>query len=401
MSIWNWSAFDHLRLADDRIDFAGPESPSEPAMGLDDWLARHRDGEIPPDAKAPPEPVPDTDPFDFDPWVEAWLREIIGRGAEAAPSPAPGRTPVAPDIPDTPETVAAEPAAPAFAPEDFTGRGQTIVIIDDGYSPFYDQSSTIGAYDFSGLNDANASIRTLSSHGSWVAQTATDVAEGAEIIHLKVFRDDGGSASLFDIEEALGWVVEFGADYGVSVVNLSLGFGNATDPSLTMLSNEFAALASQGIFSVVAAGNGGEEYAEGVNVLAADPNTIAVSASDGAGTLAGFSQADAELTDIVADGVDQEIETRSGATTSVSGTSFAAPVVSGTAARLQEAALTLYGEPLTDNEFLEILRASGDPVTDPDAIPGSEPGAGMVEADADAALAYLLANADDYGTLLV
>ncbi|MEO1456475.1 MAG: S8/S53 family peptidase [Pseudomonadota bacterium] len=289
----------------------------------------------------------------------------------------------------------AEPAPPvaeptAFTADDFMGAGQTIVVIDDGLSPFYDQSSTVFSYDFAGFNDPDASVDTVNSHGSWVAQTALGVAGEADIIHLKVFPDSGAGASLNDIDQALDWVIQNGEEYNVTAVNLSLGFGNTTDPAVTGLSEELAILDDMGIYTVVAAGNDGDVYEEGVNILAADPNAIAVSATDSGNEFASFSQRDAELTDIAAIGVGVPVETVGGATGSVNGTSFAAPYVSGTAARLQEASETINGERLTDEEFLEILRNSGtDVVGAPDAD-------GYVVADADAAVEYFIANAEDY-----
>jgi len=284
--------------------------------------------------------------------------------------------------------------APAgFSADDFTGAGQTIIVIDDGYSNFYDQSSTVYEYDFSGVfNDPSARTAGRDSHGSWVAETALAEAEGADIIHLKVFEDGADSASLFDIEEALDFVIGISGSVDIAAVNLSLGYGNATDETLTMLSDEFAEIDALGIFSVVAAGNDGESYSDGVNVLAADPNVIGVSATNDDGAFADFSQTSATLTDIAADGEDVTVDPRIGSDISVSGTSFAAPTVSGIAARLQEASQEVNGERLDDDEFLQILRVSGA------AVEGTGPDApdGWRIADGDAAVEYFLANAELY-----
>jgi hypothetical protein len=284
-----------------------------------------------------------------------------------------------------------EPAAPASPPR-ATGAGEVIVVIDTGFSPFYDQSRRIGGYDFSGANDRWAGERTLFSHGSWVGQTATDLAPDARVVHLKVFPDGGGWASGADIEEALAWCVRATARHDIAAVNLSLGAGNATRETLTQLSDEFAALAERGVFSVVAAGNDRAAHPRGgVSVIAADPNAIAVSAVGAGGRYAGFSQRSAALTDIAAPGVAVPVETLAGDRLLVSGTSFAAPYVSGCAARLQEAAETLYGDGarLTEDAFLDILRESGQRVRG-----GRGPGAAI--ADADAAVAWLADHRADY-----
>ena len=79
----------------------------------------------------------------------------------------------------------------------------------------------------------------------------------------------------------------------------------------------------------------------------------------------------------------------------VSGTRFAAPGISGVAARLQQAALTTIGETLTEEEFLEILRVSGEPVAD------AKDADGYRVANPDAAVDYVLADAENHGDPLM
>lgn len=219
-----------------------------------------------------------------------------------------------------------------------------------------------------------------------------DTATGVEIVHLKVFDDAGQSASLFDIEQALRFTIDLAATTQIAAVNLSLGSGNATDDTWTRLSNEFATLDSFDIVTTVAAGNSGAQYEDGVNTLAANDHVIAVSAVDETGAFADFSQTSEDLTDIAALGVDVEVETETGQSFEVSGTSFAAPEIAAISALLQEASLDLNDELLSDEEILEILQASGAPVTgeeDSDAP-------GYVVADADAAIDYFVTNAEVY-----
>jgi subtilisin family serine protease len=158
----------------------------------------------------------------------------------------------------------------------------------------------------------------------------------------------------------------------VVAVNLSLGGGHAGAPTLSRLSDEFAALDALGILSIVAAGNGGLDEGPGVSVLASDPSVIGVSAVDGRGAFAGFSQRHPELTDIAAPGTGITIETLDGVLLSLVGTSFAAPLVAGAVAVVQEAAQAVTGARLPPDEVLGILRESGEPVagTGPDAPPG-------------------------------
>jgi hypothetical protein len=272
----------------------------------------------------------------------------------------------------------------------FTGKGKAVVVIDDGFSWRYDQKATVYAFDFSGRNDPVASGWSLNSHGSWVAQTALKAAPGINVIHLKVFPDGGGGASIFDIEEALQWVVRNAKAWDVAAVNLSLGFGNTARDTRTILSDEFAALDRIGVVSVVAAGNAHNPRAHGVNVLAADPSVVAVSATDSLDRFASFSQRHPGQTDIAALGVGVGVQTIDGLRGFVSGTSFAAPYVSGAVAVLQEASEVVLGRSLSRGEVTHILQASGD------AVRGAPKAPGYKVADVDAAVDYFLANAASF-----
>ncbi|MEO0957487.1 MAG: S8 family serine peptidase [Pseudomonadota bacterium] len=300
----------------------------------------------------------------------------------AGQPPAPYRAPGA-LVADGPNIATANGPSPATI-RSYDGEGQVIVVIDDGTSPFYDQSNTIWSYDFSGSNDRDASVETVNSHGSWVAQAALAEASAAGIIHLKVFPDNGDGASTRDIEEALRFSETLAGVFDIAAVNLSLGFGNARQTTLTSLSDEFARLDDLGVISIAAAGNDGQRYADGVNVIAADPNVVSVAAVDQNGNLAGFSQTSDTLVDVAATGVGVRVETTSGAFGFVNGTSFAAPEVSGIAARLSQASQELLGETLTNEELIAILNATGTEVGGAD-VP-------YLEAQGDAAVAHFLSN---------
>lgn len=289
--------------------------------------------------------------------------------------------------------VAPGPASPgpgADLPTTYDGEGTAVIVVDDGYSTAYDQSRTVFTLDLSGPGDADAEAASWRSHGSWVADIVGDVAPAADIVHLKVLPDDGGAASFRDIEDALAWSVANAARFGAVAVNLSLGEGNVTGAVETSLSDEFAALHDAGIAVTVAAGNGGRTFAEGVTSLAADPHTLAVSAVDGDGRFAPWSQRDPVLTDIAARGAGVRVETAEGWGVTLSGTSFAAPYVAGTVALLQEAATDLIGERLTPEEIVAVLQGAAAPVRD------AEPtAAGYRIADAEAALDLLAATYPD------
>ena len=110
------------------------------------------------------------------------------------------------------------------------GQGQSIVIIDTGADlnhPLFGADTNnngiadkiIYQYDFAD-NDTDASDKN--NHGSHITSIASQIAPDANLIILKVFKDDG-SGYFADLEEALQWVNTNANTYNVTSVNLSLG----------------------------------------------------------------------------------------------------------------------------------------------------------------------------------
>ena len=293
--------------------------------------------------------------------------------------------------------------APAPAPEaveepapiaaDFTGAGQVVVVIDTGWSDVYlnADETPIFDYDFNAEGGEDDDAQSSNYHGARVTQVVYNAATGVDTINLKVF-DEYGRANTADAEKALRWVVDHAADYDIVAVNLSFGGAvTRTAATSTRLSDEFAELDALGILSIAAAGNGD---ATGVKDPAADPNVIAVSGvKHDTNEISEVSQHDPVLTDIFAFGERVPLETELGGLRLVSGTSYAAPYVSGTAARVQEAATELLGRKLTSDEFVDLLQKSGEAVAGYDHADAPD---GYRVADGDAAVQYLIDHADDY-----
>ncbi|WP_037263574.1 S8 family serine peptidase [Kibdelosporangium aridum] len=147
--------------------------------------------------------------------------------------------------------------APAAWQAGHTGAGATIAVLDTGYDPEHPDLKGIvkGEKDFSGEG-----IKDIVGHGTHVASTAagrggkyTGVAKGANLLVGKVCEVSGCP---FDaILDGMQWA----ADSGAKVVNMSLGGGpgTGTDPIETAV-NRISA--EKGTLFVIAAGNYGPRY---------------------------------------------------------------------------------------------------------------------------------------------
>lgn len=202
-----------------------------------------------------------------------------------------------------------------------------------------------------------------------VAAAATDnsvgmagVAWQARILPVKVLGANG-NGTYADVAAGIVW-----ASYqGVQVINLSLGGSN---PSFTLEEAvEFAV--SRGILLVAASGNNGSE---GVLYPARYPQVVAVAATDQQNERPAFSTYGADV-DLAAPGVQVYTTALGGGHSQRSGTSFAAPHVSGLAALL----FSMPGQVTADqvraameSTALDLAEAGRDPYT----------GAGLIQVDA-------------------
>ena len=265
------------------------------------------------------------------------------------------------------------------------GSGFASVIIDTGIDlnhPFFGADANgdgvsdriVYQYDFAD-NDADASDRN--GHGSHVASiigssdsTYTGIAPNANIIALKVFKDNG-SGYFSDLEESLQWVINNASTYNIASVNLSLGDERnwSTDAGRYGIGDELAAIAAKGIITTTAAGNNFAKFgsAQGLAYPAADPNAIAVGAVWSTNDqIAGFSQRDAGLLEVFAPGIPIVGANANGGTQTLSGTSQASPHVAGVAVLAQQIAIEKLGRKLTVDEFRTLLTTTGVIINDGD-----------------------------------
>ena len=278
-------------------------------------------------------------------------------------------------------------AAPAMS---FTGRGQTVAIIDSGIA--YDHVAlgggygsgyrVVGGWDFA-ENDADPyDDGPAGFHGTHVAGVIgaagsgrAGLASGVDLVALRVF-DDAGNGYFSWVEESLKWVHERRHAFAnpITTVNLSLGseWNDATVPNWAVLEDELRQLYEDGIFVAVSAGNSFQQYGgTGLSYPAVSQYVFPVASVDAAGNLSRFSQRDSRVLAapgerIVStvpdhyfggDGIKNDWDT-------ASGTSMAAPYVAAASVLVRQAMRAAGQTIVTPSGIYEVLRDTADLVYD-------------------------------------
>jgi subtilisin family serine protease len=211
----------------------------------------------------------------------------------------------------------------------------------------------IGGYNFVNYNydpmDDNG-------HGTHVTGIITSndpysrgIANGTKIMAAKVL-DSSGSGMDSDVIAGIEWC----ANNNAQIISMSLGgdeFSGTCDSDI--LAQAVNNAANKGIPVVVAAGNGGKN---GITTPACASGAIAVGATDKNNSVVGFSSKGSEL-DIVAPGYRINSTKPNNAFGFMSGTSMAAPHVSGVIALMLEA-----NPILSLLEIREVLNQTSDSV---------------------------------------
>ncbi|OGR44044.1 MAG: hypothetical protein A2X28_04815 [Elusimicrobia bacterium GWA2_56_46] len=187
-------------------------------------------------------------------------------------------------------------------------------------------------------------------------QGVAGVAPNVKLYGVKVL-DANGSGSYSNIVAGIQWA----ADNGMQVINMSLGGGSGTPALAAVMTAAYKA----GVTIVCAAGNDSGP----VNFPAKYPEAIAVSASDSSNRIASFSSRGAEIA-FIAPGVDVYSTYKGGSYKKLSGTSMASPHVAGLAAL---AAASGAGAPAEVRAALKKAASSID-------LKPTEEGAGMINA---------------------
>ena len=268
----------------------------------------------------------------------------------AAPALAPVQDAVATFTPPQPLTPQATPvmassgAAPAAAgdPAQYTlsklrlneahnfakGSNVLVAVIDSGIDAGHPelQGTVVGSFD------ALDAAEKPHSHGTAIAGAIASrsrlmgVAPAARILAIRAFGVAGTSAEATTF--AILKSVEYATKSGARVINMS--FAGPADPAL---SRHLTAARGKGIVLIAASGNFGPKSPP--QYPAADPNVIAVSATDAEDKLFSASNRGNHIA-VSAPGVDILLPAPDSNYQMISGTSFAAAHVSGIAALILE-----------------------------------------------------------------
>jgi serine protease AprX len=188
--------------------------------------------------------------------------------------------------------------------EGVDGEGVTVAVVDTGITPVADLAGrVIGGIDFSGGDDP---YNDEFGHGTFVAGIIAGngassngaykgVAPKAKLVSVKIAGRNGAS-DITNLLAAIQWTVSFRQQYGIRVLNLSVGGTDAIQPYLLSPLNAAVEKAwDAGLVVTVSASNNGDDPGT-ISKPADDPLVITVGALDDKGTpgqgddvMAGFS----------------------------------------------------------------------------------------------------------------
>ena len=251
------------------------------------------------------------------------------------------------------------------------GAGVKVAVVDTGIDATHPDllGKVDGGYSAIAKTENPSDYKDDNGHGTHVSGTiaaikdakgVVGVAPSARLYAVKVL-DAEGSGSIADVVDGIVWVAKNRMD----IANMSLGIQSDSDAIRRAIRSARGA----GVVVVAAAGNTGGE----VSYPGALEDVITVSASDYEDKLAPFSGRGPAV-DFIAPGVDIISDKMGGGIASYSGTSMAAPHVSGLAAiAIAQGYVGLYGP---DGVMTQLKKAA---VPLP-KLSKNKQGAGMIDA---------------------
>ncbi len=269
------------------------------------------------------------------------------------------------------------------------GTGMTVAVIDTGVDynnpalggGFGPNAKVIAGYNFA-TNTADP-LATSSQHGTAVAgligssnPNDLGVAPGVKLVALRV-TDSNNTASLTSIANALQWVINNHTQYNISVVNMSLSDGGnyaqnwfAQDGGVgQQITNLIGQLGKLNIPVVSATGNSFNGQ-QGEGFTAVVSGVISVTATNTSGQLLSDAQrlgatvGNGTMTDLAAPGQGMIAPTGDNGYSSVEGTSFATPLVTGAVVLLQQIYQARFGTLPTVSQVTQWLEKGSDPIYD-------------------------------------
>jgi len=252
-----------------------------------------------------------------------------------------------------------------FWDQGFTGKGVVVAILDTGcnYHHFELKDRIIGGYNFTKDSDGDVTIfEDLNGHGTHVAgiiaASSNDigivgVAPEVSLLILKVL-DYRGSGTVDSLVKAIDYAINWTGPNNerVNILSLSLGLPSSKE----ILHNAIKQAVFKDIAVVVASGNEGDgdlstdEY----SYPAGYEEVIAVGAIDNNNDVANFTNTNKEV-DVYAPGVGIKSTYLNKGYVDLSGTSMAAPHVTGALALLINKYETLTKSKPTESQLFKYL----------------------------------------------
>lgn len=198
---------------------------------------------------------------------------------------------------EAPTAAVREVNAPAAWSAGLTGAGVGIAVLDSGVAAHPDLAGrVVASVDLTG-SDWHVSATPLGDpggHGTHVAGLIAGngsrsdgayagVAPGASIVSVRVI-DANGSATLSTVLHGLQWILVNRGTYGIRVANLSFGARARSSYQADLLATATEMLSFAGIVPVVAAGNSGSDSST-ITTPGTDPFVLTVGAVDDHGTV--------------------------------------------------------------------------------------------------------------------
>ncbi|GAB4073738.1 hypothetical protein GCM10028778_12410 [Barrientosiimonas marina] len=227
---------------------------------------------------------------------------------------------------------------------DLTGENEKIAVLDTGISDEHRDLDVEKGTSTVNYTDSSADDNGHGTHVSGIIAAnnndmgVTGVASDADLYPVKVLNADG-EGNLMDVIEGIDWAIKHQMD----MINISSGTYTASHALKTKLDE----VASKGILIVASAGNSGDSP---IGYPAKYNHVIAVGATDKHNQLASFSSRGPNL-DVVAPGKNIVSTYLDNDYAKGSGTSQAAPYITGMLALLQEQHPDMSAEDLTDTLY--------------------------------------------------